>query len=103
MQIDSADLEAIFDAHALRSRKCPLTMTDVQSWIEHAAVMSMTLENVRRSVRLSGAPTSQRKYAEGTPHVELCLVFCRRSWPRRSETQMKERLHTVARWALCPW
>jgi hypothetical protein len=39
MQIEDDDLEAIFDTQALRSRKYPLTMKDVQSWIERATAM----------------------------------------------------------------
>ncbi|QTD95776.1 hypothetical protein [Streptomyces cyanogenus] len=39
MQIEDDDLEAIFDKQALRSRKYPLTMKDVRSWIERATAM----------------------------------------------------------------
>ncbi|MFE0739356.1 hypothetical protein, partial [Streptomyces sp. NPDC058855] len=39
MQIDPDDLEAIFDAQALRSRKYPLTMKNVRSWIRRAMAM----------------------------------------------------------------
>ncbi|WP_406467816.1 hypothetical protein [Streptomyces sp. NBC_01594] len=39
MQIKDDDLEAIFDTQALRSRKYPLTMKDVLSWIQRATAM----------------------------------------------------------------
>ncbi|MGW1496388.1 hypothetical protein [Streptomyces sp. NPDC002402] len=39
MQIEDDDLEATFDKQALRRRKYPLTMKDVQSWIERATAM----------------------------------------------------------------
>jgi hypothetical protein len=39
MQVEDRDVEAIFDAQALRSRKYPLTMKDVESWIERATAM----------------------------------------------------------------
>ncbi|MEV7471655.1 hypothetical protein AB0O20_34945 [Streptomyces kronopolitis] len=39
MQIEDDDLEAIFDTQVLRSRKYPLTMKDVRSWIDRATAM----------------------------------------------------------------
>ncbi|MDQ0408790.1 hypothetical protein J2S50_007422 [Streptomyces sp. DSM 40167] len=39
MQIEDGDIEAIFNNEVLRSRKYPLTMTDVKSWIERATAM----------------------------------------------------------------
>ncbi|MEV7995002.1 hypothetical protein AB0O67_24780 [Streptomyces sp. NPDC086077] len=39
MQIKDGDIEAIFDAQVLRSRKYPLSMKDVESWIERATAM----------------------------------------------------------------
>ncbi|WP_460889028.1 hypothetical protein [Promicromonospora xylanilytica] len=39
MQIEDGDIEAIFDSQTLRSRKYPLTMKDVESWIERATAM----------------------------------------------------------------
>jgi len=39
MQIEDGDIEAIFDNEVLRSRKYPLTMKDVKSWIERATGM----------------------------------------------------------------
>ncbi|MBV7700594.1 hypothetical protein [Streptomyces sp. TRM70350] len=40
MQIEDEDLEASFNREVLRSRKYPLTMNDVTSWIERAKAMS---------------------------------------------------------------
>ncbi|MDJ0382231.1 hypothetical protein [Streptomyces sp. G-G2] len=39
MQIEDGDLDAIFDEDVLRSRKFPLTMKDVKSWITRAMAM----------------------------------------------------------------
>lgn len=39
MQIEDGDIEAIFNNEVLRSRKYPLTMKDVKSWIERATAM----------------------------------------------------------------
>jgi len=39
MQIEDGDIEAIFDDQVLRSRKYPLSMKNVQSWIERATAM----------------------------------------------------------------
>jgi hypothetical protein len=39
MQIEDGDIEAIFDPEVLQSRKYPLTMKDVKSWIERATAM----------------------------------------------------------------
>ncbi|MFI9616898.1 hypothetical protein ACIHCM_35395 [Streptomyces sp. NPDC052023] len=39
MQIEDGDIEAIFNNEVLRSRKYPLTMADVKSWIERATAM----------------------------------------------------------------
>jgi hypothetical protein len=39
MQIEDGDLDAIFDKEVLRSRRYPLTMKDVKSWIERATAM----------------------------------------------------------------
>ena len=41
MQIEDGDIEAIFNSNVLRSRKYPLTMKDVESWIERAAAMAV--------------------------------------------------------------
>ncbi|MFJ9675339.1 hypothetical protein ACIRP5_31675 [Streptomyces sp. NPDC101221] len=40
MQIEDGDIEAIFNSNVLRSRKYPLTMKDVESWIERATAMA---------------------------------------------------------------
>ncbi|MEU1365031.1 hypothetical protein ABZ454_02700 [Streptomyces sp. NPDC005803] len=39
MQIEDGDLDAIFDKDVLRTRKFPLTMKDVKSWITRAMAM----------------------------------------------------------------
>ncbi|MFM9462638.1 hypothetical protein ACKI1K_07265 [Streptomyces scabiei] len=39
MQTEDGDIEAIFDKGVLRSRMYPLTMKDVESWIERATAM----------------------------------------------------------------
>ncbi|MCX4792286.1 hypothetical protein OG369_41530 [Streptomyces sp. NBC_01221] len=40
MQIEDGDIEAIFVSQVLRSRKYPLTMEDVKSWVERATAMA---------------------------------------------------------------
>ncbi|MFF2129744.1 hypothetical protein ACFVW1_31050 [Streptomyces olivochromogenes] len=42
MQVEDGDIETIFDNEVLRSRKYPLTMKDVRSWIERATAMADT-------------------------------------------------------------